>query len=135
GTRRRPLAFDSHRVLERLEVGPSLGIERDDFAVDHRTIERKLGDRARDARKARGPVLLVSAHETDLPTLDERADPIAVVLDLVDPLIALGRRRDQSRELRPKGARKRAGPRVRRAFELPRDDREHALPGSLSRAA
>ncbi len=87
------------RVLQRLEAAAPLLIERHDFAVEPRGLHRQARGRARNRRKVRGPVLSIARDHPRRAFGNAAQHPVAVVLDLVDPVRADGRVLDQRREL------------------------------------
>src|SRR4029078_5978053 len=80
------------RVAELAERGAPVGLDPAQLAVDERAraVEGLRGKH--ELRHARGPVEAVAAGARPLVTPDAALQPIAVELDLVDPLVALGRR-------------------------------------------
>src|SRR5687767_11688249 len=77
-------------MLERLERWTPLSIERDDLTIDHRLVGVQPRACRRDSRIHPGDVLVLPGPELDsLLVLDDQR-PVAVELQLVDPVVALG---------------------------------------------
>ena len=85
-------------ALERLEARRAVRQHGGHLAVDERRPGRQPAHGARDLRKLLGPVLPVARDEPHLALLDAGHDAVAVVLDLVEPLVARRRRLDDHRE-------------------------------------
>src|SRR3984893_4932475 len=77
--------------LQIVEAGNAPIVLDDDLAVDQRGAETKLGERICDGAKARRPVECLSGEQTGGAAVDARLNPVAVVLDLVNPFRAAGR--------------------------------------------
>lgn len=77
--------------LQRPELAAALRIERHQLAVEDRAFGFKTRQRRRDRRIAPGPVLAVAGDQPHLSARDQRLDAVAVILDLVHPVLALWR--------------------------------------------
>src|SRR5579871_3928200 len=71
--------------LQIVEAGKALFVLHDDFAVDQRRTEPKTEDCIRDAAKPRRPVERFAGEKPRLAAVEARLNPIAIVLDLVNP--------------------------------------------------
>src|SRR5215831_9073874 len=71
--------------LQIVEVGDAGVVFDDDLAIDQRGAETKLGERISNAAKAHGPVERFSGEQTRRTAVDARLNPVAVMLDLVNP--------------------------------------------------
>ena len=87
-------------MLERLEGWTAAGIDRDDFAVERRTVGIEVPAGGRDRRIDRRHVLVVAGANLDLAVVLQQQRTVAIELDLVNPVIALGELVDQSRRHR-----------------------------------
>ena len=107
-----PLPSDSASCSAPKSVWPSLLGDRD-LAVEQRG--RRRADRERPDERAElvGPVEAVARVDADLAAADRGERAVAVILDLVHPVVAVGRRIDQRRELRLDECRQRAAFRAR----------------------
>ncbi len=85
-------------ALQGLEARRPVRQHRGDLAVEERRPRRQAADGAGDLRELLRPVLPVAGDEPHLPLVDSRHDAIAVVLDLVEPVVAGRRRLDHHRE-------------------------------------
>src|SRR5207245_9495159 len=79
------------------------GIEDDHFAIDPGPLDRKSGEILRYLGKGPGPVVAVARNKTCVPAFDAAYHPVAVVFDLVDPLVARWRALDKGRADRRTG--------------------------------
>jgi hypothetical protein len=70
----------------------SINPERDRLAVDHGVLGGQLADRLRDPRKPVGEIRPVAGPQRDPLALLSAKEPVAVVLDLVQPTGSDGRR-------------------------------------------
>jgi hypothetical protein len=75
-------------VVEARQAG---GVLDDDLAVDPGGAEPEAGQRLGDAAEAVGPVEAGAGEELDLAAIDAGLDAVAVLLDLVHPLVAARR--------------------------------------------
>ena len=104
------LAFPAREPsLQGLEARAPVRQHGSDLAVEERLRGRERGDGVADFGKARRPIVPGTGDEGDRAALDARADAIAVELDLVEPVVAVGRRLHQARELRLEAHRERGG--------------------------
>src|SRR5688572_9684964 len=77
-------------MLERLKRRTPLSVQRDDLTVDHRQVGLQPRACPRDSRIHPGEVLVLPGPELDaLLVLDDQR-PVAVELQLVGPVVALG---------------------------------------------
>ena len=88
------------RVLQRLEARAAVLAVHGDLAVEPGAPESELRDRAREVRELSRPVLTAAREEPHVAAVDAREHAVAVVLDLVEPLLAGRRRSGKGRELR-----------------------------------
>ena len=96
------------RTLQRLEIRHAIGAKHDDLAVVPARRQRQFGQRLRQGRQLRGPVVAVACEAAHARTVDPRQHAVAVELDFVEPVVGIGRRRvDQGCELRPQARRQR----------------------------
>ena len=72
--------------LQIVEAGNPGGVLDHDFAVDQRRAEPELRQSIRDGAKARRPVESLAGQEPDAAPVDSGLNPVAVMLDLVDPV-------------------------------------------------
>ena len=80
----------------------SIGTEHNRFAIDQRAIDGQGSHRFRDPRQPIGEVGSVSGPQGDAISVLARDQPVAVVLDLVNPVVRPCRRLEyQCRTLRP----------------------------------
>src|SRR4051794_18256305 len=96
--RARPAFADP--FLEEREVGPAVLVERDDLAVDDRLAGVDPGRGREQARKVRLAVLEAARPELARPIADDGFEPIAVPLDLEQPIGIIERLRGEGREHR-----------------------------------
>jgi hypothetical protein len=82
---------------------------RNDLAVEQRLVDAEHFERRRNGRKARGPIERFSRQQKNLATVDPRLDPVAIVLDLVNPGPAAWRLVGQQRQTRLEEGRQPAG--------------------------
>ena len=75
-------------------------IQHHDLAVDHRVPAGQRRERRPEIPVAMRPVEPAPGDQPRRPALDMRHRPVAVELDLVQPVVALRRRVDRARELR-----------------------------------
>ena len=81
------------------EARPPLLVERADLAVDHAVGRlQRLDELFRDVLEALGVVLVLPGSELGLSARDRRDDPVAVPLDLEEPVVALRHRVGQRGE-------------------------------------
>ena len=99
-------AGEPHAGLQPLEARHAARIERHDLAVDEEAVERDRAEGRDELRVAAGHDLAAPAEQGDdvAPPLGEHAH--AVVLDLEEPVRALGRPRGQRRQHEPLLARR-----------------------------
>ena len=76
-------------VLEGLEAGGAVRLQDHHLAVEDRLDHRELLGLAGHRGEAIGPVLAVAGDQTGLAVADLAEGAVAVVFDLVDPLVAL----------------------------------------------
>ena len=126
-------ALAPERTLERLEAGAALAIEHDRFAVEQRGSRGQRRERGREVREAVGPVVPVARDEARRSALDPSQHPVAVELDLVEPLGSVGRRVDERRELERHLARQRRAARGRKRRGI--TGRADGAAAALARAA
>jgi hypothetical protein len=93
------LAALAERVLKGLEAGGSVGEEDCGLAVEERLLCRQRRDGLGHGAEEVGPFLAVAGDDADLPILQLAEHPVAVELELVNPLRACGRVGDQGGEL------------------------------------
>ncbi len=108
--------LSSGELLKRLKAGGTVGQEDGHLSVHHRVLDRQARHALCDGREVGRPVAPVSAQEAHLRVLQARQDPVAVELELVEPLVPLGRLLDQGRELRRDELRQAAGPGARQVL-------------------
>ncbi len=84
-------------TLQGLEARRPVRQHRGDLAVEERGSRRQAADGTGDLRELLCPVLPVAGDEAHLPLFESRHDAIAVVLDLVEPVVAVRRRLDHHR--------------------------------------
>ena len=87
-------------VLERMEIGDPLGVEHHHLAVEDRGLEGQPRRGPGDALELVRPVVTVAGQEADLALAEVHHQPVAVELDLVQPVVALGRGLDRGGQLR-----------------------------------
>ncbi len=87
-------------ILHRLKARTAIGQDDCRLAVDERIVEPELPHGVCDFRERGGPVVAVARVERHTAPADARADPIAVVLNFVEPFVAGRRRGDERRQLR-----------------------------------
>ena len=78
-------------ALESLEARRPVGQHRRHLAVEECRARGQTAEGAGDLRELLRPVLPVAGNEPHVPLVDPGDDAIAVVLDLVEPLVAVGR--------------------------------------------
>src|SRR4030095_5191276 len=78
----------ARRVLQRLKAGSAVGQYDGDFSVNQRIVEPEGADHIGDFGKGGGPVVAVACVERHASFADACTDAIAVVLNLVEPLVA-----------------------------------------------
>src|SRR5207244_682013 len=88
------------RVLQGLKARAAVRQQHRHLAVEERAPDGELAGCRRHLREVVRPVLAVPADERDRPPVDAAADAVAVELELVQPVVAFGRRVDERRELR-----------------------------------
>ena len=132
--------------LQAAEVAHAALVEHHDLAVEPAAAGRQRAQRGGDLGEPLRPVEPVAGEQARVPAAGARRYPVAVVLDLVDPALPLGRALDQRRQRERHGVRdgrpllaaclrggsvgraggvRRAGPVVPR---LPGGDLVHAAP-------
>ena len=87
-------------MLQQAEARAALLVERNDLAVEQCVFYAQFLERARDAGELVGPVLARARVDANASAGDRGDCAIAIVLDLVQPVVARGRRGDEGRELR-----------------------------------
>ena len=95
------LPLPGERFLQGLEAGAAVREQDGDLAVDLRAARFQRLCRRDDLGKVAGPVVAAPAPQGHRPALDAAADPVAVVLDLVQPAVAFRRGFDERRQLGP----------------------------------
>jgi hypothetical protein len=89
------------RLLEQPEIGRAVLFERDDLAVDDRLSSRDPRRRGQETREVGRAVQPPSRVHPDRAVVHDRFDPIAVPLDLEQPVrVVEGGRLGESREHR-----------------------------------
>src|SRR4029079_7412557 len=88
------------RVLQELKVSHAVISEHGHFTVEQRALHGQRAQGAHDRRQARAPVVAAAREAQRAALLDTRQNAVAVELDLVQPLVALGRGARQRRQLR-----------------------------------
>src|SRR6476620_12475708 len=78
-------------ILQRVERWPTLLIEGDDLAIDHRVV-RQLPERRHDGRIPFAEIVVVSRPQADVAIPLEPDGPIPVELPLVQPLLTRRKR-------------------------------------------
>jgi hypothetical protein len=105
-------AMATPRFQVRLQVAemrdPAV-VLRNDLAVEQRLVDAEHFERRRNGRKARGPIERFSRQQKNLATVDPRLDPVAIVLDLVNPGRSARRLVGQQRQTRLEEGRQPAG--------------------------
>jgi hypothetical protein len=89
------------RILERLETGGAVGLERHHLAVEYGLLHRQLGGGLGELRKPASPVMPIAANEARLAILHATEHAVAVELDLMKPPVARRRRLDPPHPLVP----------------------------------
>jgi hypothetical protein len=84
-------------VLEGLEGRPALYVQRDDLAIHDRLIAIQLQTCSRDSRVHPREVLVLSRTDLDAAVVLQNEGSVAVELQLVDPLVAVGEALDHLR--------------------------------------
>jgi hypothetical protein len=72
--------------MEGEEVRNAVLADDDGFSIDHRGTDFKALERSGDARHASGPIMPSPGIDADLAAIDDRDRPVAVMLDLVQPI-------------------------------------------------
>ncbi len=101
------------RVLKGGEARDPVRVLDHDLAVDQRVLTGERRERLGEQPVAVGPVLAGPGQQADRAGLEARERPVAVELDLVQPLVAFGHARARGRELGPHGLRQRRLERAR----------------------
>ena len=108
-----PPAAVAQRVLQRAEIGVALRVGHRDLAVEQRAVAGQFRQRpAPAARNCSVQSRPLRVYITTLPPASDGDHAIAVILDLVQPLVAGRRLVDQGCELRLDEAGKRCAPAV-----------------------
>ncbi|TPV99297.1 MAG: hypothetical protein USCAAHI_01265 [Beijerinckiaceae bacterium] len=94
--------------LQIVQTGNAGRVFDDDFPVDQRRAETKFPQCIRDAAKAVRPVNRLSGEQPNARTVDACLHPVAVMLDLVNPLRATRRLLAGRRQARLKKCRQQA---------------------------
>ena len=81
-------ALAAERRLQGLEARPAVAVEDHDLAVEPRGDERERRAGARHRPEALGPVLSAAHEQARAAVLDPAERAVAVVLDLVQPVVA-----------------------------------------------
>ena len=79
-------------LLHRLEAAAPVREHDHQLAVDQGVSQAERANRFHHLRKFGGPVESVPADQPDAAILDETPHPVAIELDLMDPLVSSGRR-------------------------------------------
>src|SRR4051812_44177776 len=95
----RPVAPFAERSLQGLKAALAIRIEYDRFHVQHRFSHSQIYESCRERRKAVGPVLTVPGLEPRGTSRHIPKEPIAVELNLVQPLKAIRWSIHQGRQL------------------------------------
>ena len=82
-----------HAVLQEAEVGPTIGGERDDLAVEDDPVDPQARGQWRQLGEADGGVVAVRRGQTQLAAVAERDGSHAIPLHLVGPAGVVGGRR------------------------------------------
>ena len=93
-------ALAAQRRLQGLEARPPIAVEDHDLAVEPRGDERERRAGARHRPEALGPVLSAAHEQARAAVLDPAERAVAVVLDLVQPVVPRRRLVGEDRELR-----------------------------------
>src|SRR5262249_56151565 len=119
-------------VVEGVEAGGRGGHEGGDVRVEDGWGRRNAANRPGGSRQSARPVAAVSTEQADGAVVEPREDPVAVELQLVKPVVARGRIRDERSELRGEEVRQgsAAGSRKRRNRGVRFVDRWHASEGA-----
>ena len=96
--RARPPSGD--HLLQVLKARAAVGQHHGHLAVDQRVARAEPDGSVADLGERSGPVPTAAADERRAAALDAAADPVAVELDLMEPLVARGRRRHERGKLR-----------------------------------
>ena len=122
------------RALQGAEVAHAAFVEHHRLAVQPRAGGRQGGERLRHPREPRRPVQPVAREQVHAAVVHARGDAVAVVLDLVQPVVTVGRRVGQRRQSERDGGGHaglwRGRPRPRRA--RPRTCRRRASPAGAA---
>ena len=76
------------------------GVRHRDLPIEQRVIAGQCGKRGHQGAEPIGPVEAVARADDDLAACDRRDGPVAVVLDLVQPVVTGGGLVDERCELR-----------------------------------
>ncbi len=87
-------------VLHPGESGRAVGVEIDDFAVDHRALDRQRRQTLRQCRKLCGPVEAAAGDQPDGTLVDPGEQAVAVIFDFMEPVGPLRRAVRQLCQLR-----------------------------------
>ena len=87
-------------LLQRLEGGVPGRQHEGDLAVERRLLAGELLDRPGDDRKAHGPIEPAAAVKNHVVTALPGDDAVAVIFQLVHPVVALGNVVDEGCKLR-----------------------------------
>ena len=93
------MASLAERRLQRLKTALSFRIEKDSLHVENGAVNLQTLQRRRDRRKTLRPVVPIARAQAYRAAGDKAEQPVAVELDLVDPLLAFRRFIDQRRKL------------------------------------
>src|SRR5262249_14543837 len=85
-----PRAPRAERLLERWKAADTVGRARHDLTVGHSKVDGQPRHRGSDLGKPAGPVVSLARAELDRTVVQPGDDPIAVELDLVEPLFPPG---------------------------------------------
>src|SRR6478735_6406954 len=89
-----------HRGAKRLKVGSAITVLDDCLAIDDCRLAAKVSSCSEDGGIMVGPVVSVARENTRLTALYQCLGAIAVVCDLVNPMLALWRLIDRGSKLR-----------------------------------
>ena len=81
----------AQRRLQSVEAGDAVGQQRHQLAVEQKVAMAEGGDGGGDGGQAGGPIQAVAGDQLDGAALAPGEQPVAVELDLADPLVAVRR--------------------------------------------